>query len=47
MSNPLYNALNQPTMMGEFQNFVRQMQGINPTQEINRLINPGKSLSSS
>lgn len=42
MSNPLYNALNQPTMMGEFQNFVRQMQGINPAQEINRLVQTGK-----
>lgn len=42
MSNPLYNALNQPSMMDEFQNFVRQMQGINPTQEINRLIQTGQ-----
>ena len=42
MSNPLYNALNQQNIMGEFQKFVQQMQGINPTQEINRLIQSGR-----
>lgn len=44
MSNPLYKALggNQPNMMGEFQKFMQQMQGINPQQEINRLLQSGR-----
>ena len=38
--NPLYKALNgnQPNMMADFQRFVQQMQGVNPYQEINRMI---------
>lgn len=44
MSNPLFQALGgqQPNMMGDFQRFVQQMQGINPRQEINRLLQSGK-----
>ena len=44
MSNPLYKALNgnQPNMMGEFQKFMQQMQGINPYQEINRMLQSGQ-----
>lgn len=45
MSNPLFNALGgsrQPDMMGDFQKFMQQMQGINPQQEINRLLRSGQ-----
>ena len=44
MSNPLFKALggNQPNMMGDFQRFMQQMQGINPYQEINRLLQSGR-----
>ena len=44
MSNPLFQALggNQPNMMGDFQRFMQQMQGINPYQEINRLLQSGR-----
>lgn len=45
MSNPLFNALGgsrQPGMMGDFQKFMQQMQGINPQQEINRLLRSGQ-----
>lgn len=44
MSNPLFKALggSQPNMMGDFQKFMQQMQGINPYQEINRLLQSGR-----
>ncbi|MBO5130316.1 MAG: hypothetical protein J6B95_08245 [Oscillospiraceae bacterium] len=47
MPNPLYNALGgnrQPDMMADFRNFVQQMQGrgVNPYQEINRLVQSGQ-----
>lgn len=44
MSNPLYQALggNQQNMMTDFQRFMQQMQGINPYQEINRLLQSGR-----
>ena len=44
MSNPLFKALggNQPNMMSDFQRFMQQMQGINPQQEINRLLQSGR-----
>lgn len=44
MSNPLYKALggNQPDMMGDFQKFMQQMRGINPYQEINRMLQSGQ-----
>ncbi len=42
--NPLYRALNgnQPNMMADFQRFVQQMQGVNPYQEINRMLQSGQ-----
>lgn len=45
MSNPLFKALGgnqQPNMMADFQKFVQQMQGRNPQQEINRLLQSGR-----
>lgn len=45
MSNPLYNALGgsqQNNMMAQFQRFMRQMQGKNPHEEINKLLQSGK-----
>lgn len=43
MSNPLFQALggNPPSIMSEFQQFMTQMQGKNPIQEINRLLQSG------
>ena len=43
-NNPLYQALgnHQPDMMGDFKRFMQQMQGINPYQEINRLLQSGR-----
>lgn len=43
MSNPLFQALggNQPNIMNEFQQFMSQMQGKNPYQEINKLLQSG------
>ena len=40
MANPLYQALggNQGNMMGDFQRFMQQMQGKNPHEEINKLL---------
>lgn len=43
MPNPLYNALGgnrRPDMMADLRNFIQQMQGrgVNPYQEINRLV---------
>ena len=43
MSNPLFQALGgNQNMMGDFQKFMQQMQGINPQQEINRLLQSGQ-----
>lgn len=45
MPNPLFNALNgnrNNNMMGQFQTFMRQMQGKNPQEEINKLLQSGK-----
>ena len=44
MSNPLFQALggNQPNMMGDFQKFMQQMRGVNPYQEINRMLQSGQ-----
>lgn len=44
MSNPLFQALGgnqQPNMMGDFQRFLQQMQGRNPRDEINRMLQSG------
>lgn len=43
MSNPLFQALggNQPDIMMQFQQFMSQMQGKNPHQEINKLLQSG------
>lgn len=42
--NPLFHALggSQTNMMGDFQKFMQQMQGINPRQEINRMLQSGQ-----
>ncbi len=44
MSNPLFHALkgNQPNMMEDFQKFMDQMRGVNPQQEINRMLQSGQ-----
>lgn len=44
MANPLYQAIggNRSNMMGEFQRFMQQMQGRNPHEEINRLLQSGR-----
>lgn len=50
MSNPLFNALgggtpqgNSPmNMMQQFQKFMEEMRGKNPTDEINKLLQSGK-----
>lgn len=45
MSNPLYNALGgsqRNNMMAQFQRFMQQMQGKNPHEEINKLLQSGK-----
>lgn len=44
MSNPLFQALNksQNNMMGDFQRFMQQMQGKNPNEEINKLLQSGR-----
>ena len=44
MSNPLFQALggNQNKMMSDFQSFVKQMQGKNPTEEIAKLLQSGQ-----
>ena len=47
MANPIFNALggNMPmgnnNMLAQFNNFVKQMQGKNPHEEINRLLQSG------
>lgn len=44
MSNPLFQALggNRNNMMGDFQRFMQQMQGKNPNEEINKLLQSGR-----
>ena len=45
MSNPLFQALGgrqQPDMMGQFQQFMQQMQGRDPNQEITKLLQSGR-----
>lgn len=49
MSNPIFNALgggqmgnNPMNMMQQFQKFMEQMKGKNPTEEINKLLQSGK-----
>ena len=44
MSNPLFNALggSQQNMMGQFQQFMQQMQGKNPNEEIAKLLQSGR-----
>ena len=44
MSNPLYQALggNRGDMMGDFQNFMQQMQGKNPRAEIAKMLQSGQ-----
>lgn len=44
MSNPLFQALggSRMDMATEFQKFVQQMQGKDPNQEINRLLQSGQ-----
>lgn len=44
MANPLYKSLGgqQPNMMTDFQKFMQQMQGVNPYDEINKLLRSGK-----
>ena len=43
MSNPLFQALNgnRPNMMNQFQQFMNQMRGKNPNEEINKLLRSG------
>ena len=45
MNNPLFNALGggmpQNNMLAQFQQFRKQMQGKNPQEEINRLLQSG------
>lgn len=43
--NPLFQALGgnrQPNMMGDFQKFMQQMQGRDPHEEINKLLQSGR-----
>jgi hypothetical protein len=44
MSNPLFQALggNQRNMLSDFQRFMDQMKGVNPHEEINRLLQSGR-----
>ena len=44
MSNPLFQALNgnQPDMVADFQKFVQRMQGVNPNDEIAKLLQSGR-----
>ena len=45
MSNPLFQALSgrqQPNMLSQFQNFMQQMQGKDPNQEIAKLLQSGR-----
>lgn len=43
MPNPLFQALGgNNNIMGDFQRFMQQMQGKDPRQEINRLLQTGQ-----
>ena len=45
MSNPLYNQLNQnnpASMIQQFNEFRKQMQGINPKDEVMKMLHNGK-----
>lgn len=44
MSNPLYQAIggSRGNMMSDFQNFMQQMQGKNPHEEIAKLLQSGQ-----
>ena len=44
MSNPLYQALggSRGNMMSDLQNFMQQMQGKNPNEEIAKLLQSGR-----
>lgn len=45
MSNPLFNALGggqKNNMMGQFQQFMQQMQGKDPNEEISKLLQSGR-----
>lgn len=45
MSNPLYNQLNQnnpASMVQQFNEFIKQMQGINPKDEVMKMLQNGK-----
>lgn len=43
MSNPLFSALGgQKNMMSDFQRFMEQMQGVDPNQEIEKMLRSGK-----
>ena len=45
MSNPIFDAMGggmpQNNIVSQFQNFVKQMQGKNPQEEINKLLQSG------
>lgn len=45
MSNPIYNALGggipQNNIVSQFQQFLQQMKGKNPNEEINKLLQSG------
>ena len=40
--NPFYQAMNQPNMMRQFQQFMNQMRGKDPDQIINEMVSSGK-----
>jgi hypothetical protein len=43
MSNPLFQALGgNRNQMSEFQKFMQQMRGVDPRQEINRMLQSGQ-----
>lgn len=43
MSNPLFQALGgNRNQMSEFQKFMQQMRGVEPRQEINRMLQSGQ-----
>lgn len=42
MANPLFQALNGNNFQSNFQRFMQQMQGRNPHEEINKLLQSGK-----
>ena len=45
MSNPLFNQLNQnntASMIQQFNEFMKQMQGINPKYEVMKMLQNGK-----